>query len=264
MTDKTTYTTGELADACGTSVRTVQYYDQKGLLTPSGYSDGGRRLYTGDDAERLRFILLLKSLGLKLSQIKGILESPNRTAILDALLEERRGQIEEKLAQDAATLESIKLMQSDLQLFGHLSVTSTAAMDTRMNDDRARKRFWATMLVIGILMDVAWIGTLAYGIISGVWWPFPAALALVAVMGAWVVMRYNDHASYLCPVCKAEFRPKLGAFFISGHTLTTRKLTCPCCGTKDWCVERYYAKPLTVAPGECLPGTCHCNVKDGG
>lgn len=75
MTEDKTYTTGELANVCGTTVRTVQYYDQKGLLAPSGYSEGGRRMYADEDAERLRFILMLKTLGLKLSQIRGILES---------------------------------------------------------------------------------------------------------------------------------------------------------------------------------------------
>ncbi len=259
MTDKTTYTTGELAEACGTSVRTVQYYDQKDLLAPSGYSDGGRRLYTEDDAGRLRFILLLKSLGLKLSQIKGILESPNRAAILDALLEERRSQLEETLERDAATLESIELMQHDLRLFGHLPAMTTAAMDDRMRDKKARNRCWTIMIVVGIFMDIAWIGTLVYGIISGVWWPFPLALVLVAVAGIWMVVRYDAHATYLCPACKAEFRTKLWPFLIAGHTLHTRKLTCPCCGTKDWCIEHYYADPLKIAPGECMPGTCHCH-----
>ena len=53
------YATGELAEACGTTVRTVQYYDGKGLLSPSGYSEGGRRLYTDEDARQLQFILML-------------------------------------------------------------------------------------------------------------------------------------------------------------------------------------------------------------
>ncbi|MEI3377656.1 MAG: MerR family transcriptional regulator [Coriobacteriales bacterium] len=262
MTEETTYTTGELAEACGTSVRTVQYYDQKGLLAPSGYSSGGRRLYTEDDASRLRFILLLKSLGLKLSQIKGILESPNREAILDALLEERRGQLEETLARDAATLKSIELMQHDLRLFGRITTLSKTAMDEKMRDKRARNRCWAMMIVVGILMDVAWIGTLVYGIVSGVWWPFPIALVFVAIAGMWMVIHYDAHVTYLCPACKAEFRSKLWPFFIAGHTLHTRKLTCPCCGTKDWCIEHYYADAVPVARGACMPGTCHCNVKD--
>lgn len=41
MADSNAYTTGELAEACGTTLRTVQHYDQKGLLATSGYSEGG-------------------------------------------------------------------------------------------------------------------------------------------------------------------------------------------------------------------------------
>ena len=72
------YTTGELAKICGISVRTVQFYDTKDLLKPSQLSEGGRRLYTEEDAARLRLICVLKSLGLTLSCIREILKSPNR------------------------------------------------------------------------------------------------------------------------------------------------------------------------------------------
>ena len=48
-----TYSTGELAESCGVSVRTVQYYDEKGLLPPAGTSEGGRRIYTEADANKL-------------------------------------------------------------------------------------------------------------------------------------------------------------------------------------------------------------------
>ena len=46
------YTTGEMAKACGVTVRTVQFYDQKGILIPSALSEGGRRLYSEDDLRR--------------------------------------------------------------------------------------------------------------------------------------------------------------------------------------------------------------------
>ena len=38
------YTTGEVAKLCGVTVRTVQYYDTRGILAPSELSEGGRRL----------------------------------------------------------------------------------------------------------------------------------------------------------------------------------------------------------------------------
>lgn len=39
------YTTGEIAKLCGVSVRTVQYYDTRGILTPSELTEGGRRIF---------------------------------------------------------------------------------------------------------------------------------------------------------------------------------------------------------------------------
>lgn len=45
-----TYSTGEHATLCGVSIRTVQYYDEKGLLPPSGLTEGGRRIYAEADA----------------------------------------------------------------------------------------------------------------------------------------------------------------------------------------------------------------------
>lgn len=40
------YASGEIARLCGVSVRTVQYYDDRGILVPSELSEGGRRLCT--------------------------------------------------------------------------------------------------------------------------------------------------------------------------------------------------------------------------
>ncbi len=51
------YSTGEIAKLCGITVRTVQYYDQRGLLIPTALSEGGRRMYTSEDVEKLRLLI---------------------------------------------------------------------------------------------------------------------------------------------------------------------------------------------------------------
>ena len=82
-------TVGELAKKMGTTVRTLQYYDNEGLLSPSSESEGGRRLYTDKDMVKLHQILSLKSLGFSLDDIKNrlvSLESPE--AIADVLTEQ--------------------------------------------------------------------------------------------------------------------------------------------------------------------------------
>ncbi len=48
------YTTGELAKLCNVTVRTVQYYDKRGILIPTELSEGGRRLYSESGLQRLK------------------------------------------------------------------------------------------------------------------------------------------------------------------------------------------------------------------
>ena len=48
------YTTGEIAKLCNVTVRTVQYYDTRGILEPSELSEGGRRLYTDEDLQKMK------------------------------------------------------------------------------------------------------------------------------------------------------------------------------------------------------------------
>ena len=64
------YTTGELAKLCGVTVRTVQYYDTRGILIPSSLSEGGRRLYSEDDVKRMKVICFLRELDLPINAKK--------------------------------------------------------------------------------------------------------------------------------------------------------------------------------------------------
>ena len=48
------YTTGEMAKACGVTVRTVQFYDQKGILVPGSLTEGGRRQYSEEDLKMIK------------------------------------------------------------------------------------------------------------------------------------------------------------------------------------------------------------------
>ena len=68
-------TVGQVAKKMGVTVRTLQYYDRVGVLSPSAESEGGRRLYTEKDFIRLHQILSLKSLGFSLEEIERLTAS---------------------------------------------------------------------------------------------------------------------------------------------------------------------------------------------
>ncbi|WP_248737816.1 MerR family transcriptional regulator [Neobacillus rhizosphaerae] len=65
---------GELAKLTGLTIRTLRYYDQIGLFSPSDYSKGGYRLFNESDLLRLQQILALKELGLSLEEVKSVLD----------------------------------------------------------------------------------------------------------------------------------------------------------------------------------------------
>lgn len=71
------YTIQKLADLSGVSTRTLRYYDQIGLLAPARRLESGYRVYGDKEVDALQQILFYRELGLELSEIKEILESPD-------------------------------------------------------------------------------------------------------------------------------------------------------------------------------------------
>lgn len=69
------WTVGRLAGLTGVTVRTLHHYDAIGLLTPSGRSPAGYRLYDDADLARLQQIVLYRRLELPLDQIADLLAS---------------------------------------------------------------------------------------------------------------------------------------------------------------------------------------------
>ena len=60
---------GELASLLELSPRTIRYYEEIGLLNSIKRVEGGKRIYTDKDLQRLKFITRLKHLGLTLSEM---------------------------------------------------------------------------------------------------------------------------------------------------------------------------------------------------
>ena len=67
------FSAGELARMAGVSLRTIRFYDIKGLLCPVAYSESGYRLYNQQSFAILQHILMLKYLGFSLQQISDVI-----------------------------------------------------------------------------------------------------------------------------------------------------------------------------------------------
>ncbi|MFE1027102.1 MerR family transcriptional regulator [Streptomyces sp. NPDC058818] len=69
---------GEVATRTELSLRTIRHYEETGLVIPSARSQGGFRLYTESDVQRLMVIRRMKPLGFTLEQMRDLLDATDR------------------------------------------------------------------------------------------------------------------------------------------------------------------------------------------
>ena len=69
-------TVKELSDRTGISVRTLHYYDEIGLFSPTEKSEAGYRLYDDKALETLQQILFFREFDMPLKEIKAAMENP--------------------------------------------------------------------------------------------------------------------------------------------------------------------------------------------
>ena len=105
------YKIGQLADLVALSPRTIRYYEEIGLLNSIKRAEGGRRVYTGQDYQRIKFIKRLKHLGLTLAEMHELehLYQIHRTnkKVLPRLLELLENHVE-KIEERIRNLEKLK------------------------------------------------------------------------------------------------------------------------------------------------------------
>ncbi len=231
------YTTGDLAKICDVSVRTVQYYDSKGLLKPSELTEGGRRLYSDDDKKKLQLICMLKSLGLSLDSIKGILESDAPGKVLLLLLEEQERQLNSEINDRQKQLQAIRIIKENIRSENNIPVKSISDIEHKMTSKKKLRKIRGIMIAVGIVMDIIQISTLLLWIFRGIWQPFAIGMPIVILMAVLLFRMYYQGVAYICPECNSVFQPSMKAVFFGKHTARTRKLQCKVCGYTGYCVE---------------------------
>lgn len=75
VTTASTMHIGDLADATGLSQRTIRHYDEVGLLPATTRSEGGFRIYTESDLQRMLVIRSMKPLGFTLEEMGELLDT---------------------------------------------------------------------------------------------------------------------------------------------------------------------------------------------
>lgn len=233
------YTTGEIAKLCGVSVRTVQYYDTRGILTPSELSEGGRRLYSEEDFKRMKIICFLRDVGISINSIGELLSEDNPVSVISALLEQQEHLLRKEISERQAKLDMLDGIKQELKGMENFSVESIGDIAYVMENKKKMQQLHAILLISGIPIGIIQWTSIILWIATGIWWPFALFVLIVIPWEFWLSIYYFKRVAYICPQCHEVFKTGFKEFIFSKHTPTLRKLTCTCCGHKGFCVETY-------------------------
>ena len=233
------YTTGEIAKLCGVSVRTVQYYDTRGILTPCELSEGGRRLYSEDDLKRMKIICFLRDTGISINSIGELLSENDPGSVISVLLDQQEQLLREEVDERQAKLDMLDGIKRELKSIENFSVESIGDIAYVMENKKKMRRLHAVLLAVGIPLDVIQLAIIILCIVTGLWWLFAVYVLFAIPLVVWLSKYYFDRVAYICPQCHEVFRPNVKEAFFANHTPTLRKLTCTSCGHKGFCIETY-------------------------
>ncbi len=233
------YTTGEIAKLCGVSVRTVQYYDTRGILVPSELSEGGRRLYSEDDFKRMKIICFLRDAGISINSIGELLSGDDPGSVISVLLEQQEQLLREEVSERQAKLDMLDGIKRELKNAPNFSVESIGDIAYAMENKKKMKQLHAILLITGIPIAIVQWTSIILWIAAGIWWLFALYVLVLIPYAVLISNFYFKRVVYICPQCHEIFKPNHKEAFWANHTPTLRKLTCACCGYKGFCVETY-------------------------
>lgn len=121
---------GEVAARTELSLRTIRHYEETGLVTPSARSQGGFRLYTESDVQRLMVIRRMKPLGFTLDQMRDLLSVTDRLDDDDALdAAEREGLLARVREYEQAATEQVDKLRVQLARAEDFSATLRSRLE---------------------------------------------------------------------------------------------------------------------------------------
>ena len=185
------YTTGELARLCGVTVRTVQYYDTRGILIPSALTEGGRRLYSEEDAKRMKTICFLRELGLPIDTVGQLLSEPDPGSVISLLLDQQRQVLADEVRERQEKLDKLAELEKYVRSAGQFSVESIGDVANIVEGKKKLKKMRLMMILTGLPVTALQWFSIIFWIVKGIWWPF-IVWVLVAVPWGILVSRYTS------------------------------------------------------------------------
>lgn len=128
---------GELARLTGLSIRTLRYYDQIKLFSPSDYTASGHRRYSQTDLQKLHKILVLKQMGLSLEEIKEITENEDYHSAIETV-DKQIDRIREDIKIQQQLLSQLEQTKKELANNKDISIKELTTLFELMKMNRSK------------------------------------------------------------------------------------------------------------------------------
>jgi DNA-binding transcriptional MerR regulator len=126
---------GEMAKQFGVTLRTLRFYEDKGLISP--LRDGATRLYSRRDKARLKLILLGRKVGFSLRDVKQLMDlydpSGTNTKQLKVALDKSEKQLARLQKQRALLDEAINELSNSMTDIRRMLAERSAALSSVAN-----------------------------------------------------------------------------------------------------------------------------------
>ena len=187
--------------------------------------------------------MYLRSLGFSVQKIKHLLAEENSSQSLELL-------ITQEIANNKDEIENLKKKQKKLLVFKEIlhkrrlkkekisDITAIMEKNTKLAQLRRRTIYFSIgilvfeiigmMLITNILLQHHFLlGKVMAGIL----------VLILLIFSTMLAKKYYDCVAYICPNCGTKFIPTFKQFFFAAHTPRFRKLRCPHCNKKSYCLE---------------------------
>ena len=173
-----------------------------------------------------------------INQIKKLLQEENREQVLELLLTDQIESLEKSSKEIEVKLKRARHLQKATAKRHQLSVEDLSDISRLMENQKSWRhlqwRMYGSFVLLFLLYLVSLLIVIYY---------FKDPRGIFIVCPVYIIVmnllefHYRKQFEYLCPNCHKTFDPSFKEFGLAGHTPRTRKLTCPHCHVKSYCLE---------------------------
>ncbi|WP_251575714.1 MerR family transcriptional regulator [Limosilactobacillus agrestimuris] len=235
------YSIGEVAKKLKMTPRAIRFYEEKNLVTPDSIGKNGYRYYQEKQIQKLELVNYLRELDFSISQIKSLFNDQCASDSLQLLFRKQISENEKEILllkqrqkQLQRLVQTVTTRKMNLNDFTNIAqIMKKEAILTKL---RSRTLFFGLILIelIGVA-SAYYFGRADY--FDAMILSIIVMLILVIFLSAFLTKYYYSQVQYICPNCGTKFIPSLARFTFSPHTPKFRKLECPNCHHKSYCLE---------------------------